>query len=269
MRRVSILAAMALAAPSAAFAEDNSHDFYLKGGAYFSKIDSALRIDANNGSLGTELDLEDDLGLSDRDNSAFALAGWRFSENWRVEAEFFKLSRKETKVIDRNITIGETTYPVNGSVSAGLSSAVYRLAVGYSFVRNDKLEIGGVLGAHVSDFSVFVEGNGSVNGQTGTLRRETRSQLVPLPTLGLFGRYALNDTFALVARADYFSLKISDYKGSLLDLSAGVTANITKHFGIGADFRYVDYGLRATGDKFTGYIDYTFYGPFVYVVVGF
>jgi hypothetical protein len=44
---------------------------------------------------------------------------------------------------------------------------------------------------------------------------------------------------------------------------------VHKNFGIGADFRYVDYRLRATTDEFTGRVRYDFYGPFVYAVVGF
>jgi hypothetical protein len=44
---------------------------------------------------------------------------------------------------------------------------------------------------------------------------------------------------------------------------------INRNFGIGADFRYVDYRLRATANDFTGRVQYNFYGPFVYAVVGF
>lgn len=64
-------------------------------------------------------------------------------------------------------------------------------------------------------------------------------------------------------------MKISDYKGELLDASLGINAMINKTIGIGADFRYVDYRLRATATDFTGRVRYNFYGPFLYAVVGF
>lgn len=269
MRTVMLVAVMAMTATFAAPASAQRADdkFYAKGGLFFSNLDSSIRIDGS--AAGTPIDLEKDFGLGSQKTAGFGLAGWRFSEKWRVELEYFRLSRSGSTKIDRNVTVGNTVYPVNGTITSGLSTSIYRLAVGYSFVKGDGYELGADLGAHLSDFSVFVEGTGSLNGAPATARRETRSQLVPLPTLGLYGRYDLNDTFALVARADYFQLKIDKYKGSLVDLSAGVTARVTKNVGIGADMRYVDYGLRASAADFTGKIDYKFYGPFVYLDIGF
>lgn len=267
--KLAAIAAVLAAAAVPARAEQPRHDFYAKGGVFFNSVDSSIRIDANNVNIGSEIDFENDLGLPSKTTLPFGLVGWRFSDNWRVEGEFFTLSRTRTKTIDRNITFGDVTYPVNGSVTAGLKTNIYRLVVGYSFVNRPDLEIGADFGAHLSNFSTFIEGVGSVAGATSALRREERSQLVPLPTVGVYGRYKLNDIFALVGRVDYFQLKISDYKGNLVDASAGVTARLTDHIGIGADFRYVDYGLRATATDFTGNVDYTFYGPFLYLTLGF
>lgn len=270
MKLVSMLALAAVTMPSAALAQRADDRFYARGGAFFSNIDSSLRIDGNGGAnLGTELDLESDLGLPKRQVLPFGLAGWRFSDNWRLELEYFSLSRSEDVTLDRTIVVGETTYNVNGEVGFGLDTDIYRVAVGYSFVNHPGLELGADIGFHLSDFAVFIEGSGSVGGAPAVVSREERSQLVPLPTLGLYGRFDLNDTFALVGRADYFSLKISDYRGQLIDVSAGVTARIRKNIGIGADFRYVDYQLRASADNFTGKVDYNFYGPFIYLEVGF
>lgn len=255
--------------PSATLAQRADNDFYAKAGGFFSTVDSTLRIDSNSGRLGTEIDFEGDLGLTTKKAMPFALAGWRFSDRWRAEIEYFRLARDRTHVIDRTLTIGDTVFPVNGSVSAGLSTDVYRAAIGYSFAHGDKFEIGANAGLHLSKFEVFVEGQGNAGTLTGVLRRESRDQLVPLPTLGFYGTYNLDDTFALISRMNYFQLKISDYKGQLIDGSIGITAQLTKNFGVGADFRYVDYRLRATGDNFTGRINYRFYGPFLYAAVGF
>lgn len=243
--------------------------FYAKGGVFFASVDSTVRIDGNGGKLGNDIDFERDLGLPTKKALPFGLIGWRFSDNWRAEAEYFALSREGTRTIDRVLTIGNTTYPVNASLRSGLSTNVYRLAVGYSFARGDNYEIGGNIGVHLSDFAVFAEGTGSVGTATAAFRTERRNQLVPLPTLGLYAGYQINETFGLAARANYFQLKISDYKGQLTDLSVGATARISRNFGLGADFRYVDYRLTATADDFTGRVKYNFYGPFLYAFVNF
>lgn len=270
--RISAIAVAALlvtAFPAVAHAQRGENRFYGKAGAFFPSVNSNLRVDGNNSNVGTEIDLESDLGLPKHKALPFGLIGWRFSENWRVEAEYFSLSRETTKVIDRELAIGNTTFPINAQVTSGLSTDVYRVAIGRSFARGSNYEIGGNIGIHFSDFAVFAEGIGSVGGTAGSLRSERRNQMVPLPTLGLYGSFDINETFALVARVNYFQLKISDYKGQLLDASVGINAMVHKNFGIGADFRYVDYRLRATTDEFTGRVRYDFYGPFVYAVVGF
>lgn len=258
-----------LALPSAVLAQRADDTFYARGGVFFSKVDSSLKLDGNNGSLGTDIDFEGDLSLDRHDTQPFGLIGWRFSSDWRVEAEYFSLSRSGNAVIDRQIVVGDTVYEVGADVGAGLTTSVYRMGFGYSFVNNEQAEVGVRLGAHLTNFKVFVEGVGSVNGNTAALNREERRQLVPLPTLGIYGRYDISKTFAIVGRIDYFTLKIDDYKGELIDISGGVTARVTKNIGIGADYRYVDYKLRATANDFTGQVNYKFHGPFVYIELGF
>lgn len=243
--------------------------FYAKGGVFFAKVDSKLRLDGTSGALGTDLDFESDLGLPSSKALPFGLVGWRFSGNWRAEIEYFSLSRETTKTLDRTVTIADTVYPVNASLRSGLATDIYRLAIGYSFARGDNYEIGGNLGFHLSNFAVFAEGNGSVGNAAGSFRSERKEQLVPLPTVGLYANYQINQTLGLAARANYFQLRISDYKGQLTDLSVGATARINRNFGLGADFRYVDYRLTAYANDFTGSINYNFYGPFLYAFVNF
>jgi hypothetical protein len=272
---IAIIAAAGLGATQAsaqdalgAMTFDNSR-FYAKAGVFFAKVDSTLRLDGTGGNIGTDLDLETDLGLPTSKALPFGLVGWRFSENWRAEFEYFSLARETTKTLDRTVTIGDTTYPVNASLRSGLSTDIFRLAVGYSFARGANYEIGGNLGVHMSNFGVFAEGNGSVGTSVGAFRSERKEQLVPLPTLGLYANYQINETLGLAARANYFQLRIADYKGQLTDVSVGATARINRSFGLGADFRYVDYRLTAYANDFTGRINYNFYGPFLYAFVNF
>jgi opacity protein-like surface antigen len=273
MRALLRLAVVGLLAgsSSAALAQRADDTFYLKGGAFISQLNSNLRIDSNStGAIGTEISFEKDLGLGGTSVGPYALAGWRFSKHFRFEFEYFTLERNATATIDRQIRFGETVYPVNGSITSGLFTDVYRFSVGWSFLHGDDYELGANLGIYLNDFGAFVEGQGTVDGVgSATLSREQRDQLVPLPTLGVYGRYDINKVWSLNGRVDYFSVKIDQYKGSIIDVSGGISARVTKNIGIGADFRYVDYGLRATATDFTGQVNYNFYGPFLFVELGF
>ncbi len=258
---------VSMAAP--ALAQRHDDRFYGRAGAFIASVDSKLRIDSSTGSLGTSLDLESDLGLNKSQTLPFVQAGLRFGRNWRVEAEFFSLSRKGNISLDEAITVGDTVYGVAADLNSRLKTDIYRIAFGYSFINHENFELGADLGFHLSDFKVGVEGIGSVNGDEAVVRAERRDQLVPLPTLGLYTRFDLNKTFSLVGRVDYFALKIDRYRGELIDTSAGINARVTRNLGVGADFRYVSYKLRASADDFSGRVSYDFYGPFLYLELGF
>jgi opacity protein-like surface antigen len=263
-------AGVLLASSSAALAQRADDKFFLKGGAFISDVSSTFRIDGNDGQIGSEISLEKDFDLEGVSVGPYALAGWRFSKHWRFEFEYFSLSREGNAVIDREIRVGDTVYPVNGDVSAGLTTDIYRFSIGWSFLHGQNYELGANLGFYLNNFGAFVEGQGTVDGVGSIeLTREQRNQLVPLPTLGVYGRYDINNVWSLNGRVDYFSVKIDQYKGSIIDVSGGISARVTKNLGLGAEFRYVDYGLTATAEKFTGQVDYNFYGPFLFVELGF
>ena len=89
------------------------------------------------------------------------------------------------------------------------------------------------------------------------------------PNLGLYANVDLSRTFSLNAGANWFKIKVGDYKGNIFDVSAGISARVVRNLGIGARYRYVDYGLRAQADDWDGKVNYRFHGPAVFVELGF
>ena len=71
------------------------------------------------------------------------------------------------------------------------------------------------------------------------------------------------------ARADYLSLGIDDYDGSVLNLQASVSYRIMENVGIGVGYRYVDYDLDVEKDTYVASFDYQFWGPSFFIEVGF
>ena len=47
-----------------------------------------------------------------------------------------------------------------------------------------------VLGLHVTNFKVFLQGLGTVNGSAVAVHTEDKHKTVPLPTIGAYGTYA-------------------------------------------------------------------------------
>ena len=269
---LAVASAAMLSAP--AFAERPNDRFWAIGGAFFTTSNSNLRLDnVALGSIGTTVDLETDIGLPVHKTLPYGLAGLRLGKAFRIEGEYFKLNRTGNRSLDKSITIGDTTFNAQANVAGLLESTTYRVAVGYSPLLTDKAEAGVALGFHITDFRVQFIGAGSVSSGSGivtsALAAEERSQLAPLPTISGYGTYALSPVFALHGRADWLSLKIGDYSGSLVELQGNVTARVIKNVGIGGGYRYTNYVFKAHKNDFSGRLQYEFRGPVVFLEVAF
>lgn len=241
--------------------------FGLAVGGYWPSIDTMLRVDSTGG-IGTSIDMEDDLNLQDRELMPFAALQIRLGERWRIEAEYFMLTRDAGYAIDQDLTIGEVTFPAGTGVTTNFDSDVYRLSVGYSFLKRPAYEMGVALGVHVTSFDLGVH-------STGGLLSESADALAPLPTLGFYGQYALSPKWLLTGRGDVFSLEYEEFSGSLVNLNAAVEYQMSQHFGLGLGYRHINLNLDADptltegGSDWGGEFDYTFSGPTLYLSLTF
>jgi hypothetical protein len=232
---------------------------------FFPTISSTARLDFPNTNIrGTEIALEDDLGLSDRKGAPYLLLGMRLGQAWRLEFEYYQLNRTASRTINRTINWGQVTFPASATVSSKFDTDVYRLTGGWSFYRTAQAEGGASLGLHVTQFDMAIAGQG--NGPAGlAFQSEGRDQLVPLPTIGLYGNYMLSDRWVLRGRVDYLSLNYESYDGSLTNWMAAVDWRITPNWTAGVGYRYVDYKLESTKENFKGRVQYKFKGPTLYM----
>ncbi|GAA4753908.1 hypothetical protein GCM10023264_21320 [Sphingomonas daechungensis] len=259
---------MAIASPAAAAETDPS--FNLRAGVLIARVHTLVRVDPNATLNSQDVVFERDLGFERGPDILFFEGEYRFARRWKVSAEYQRLDRENSKTLDRSIQIGDTTFPLNAAVSGRVRSNLYKVQFGWSAVRNDKAEVGISLGAHLTNFLVSVEGQGSVGGSGILVQRdERRSTFAPLPNAGLFGSVKVGRDFKIGARANYFQLKIDDFKGGLTDAEANVEWKATRNFGVGVGYRFLKYRLDLTKDKFDGAVRYRFRGPALYVTAAF
>lgn len=228
---------------------------------FYPDVSTTARLDNSTTGRGTEIDFEQDLDLTDRKALGAFMGSVRLGEKWRIEAEYFALNRSGTRVINRDLSWGNITFPVNTSVSSSFDTDVYRLSGGYSFIKDDKKEFGVALGLFVTDFKASLS--------TPTLGTSQGDTLAPLPTLGVYGAYAFTPKWLLSGRVDYFSLNYDNYDGSLTNFQVSVDYRFTRTFGVGVGYRYVDYNLEVSDSSWSGNVDYKFHGPTLYGVASF
>jgi len=229
-------------------------------GGYAPNVDTTAYLNSISGR-GTTVNFEQDLNLDDRKVNLTVAGKVRLGDRWRIEAEYFGLNRSGSEAINRTVSWGNNTYPIGVVVSSTFDTDIYRLSGGYSFIKNDQAELGIALGLHATDFRISLAATG--------FGAQTADAFAPLPTVGLYGSYALSPRWLLSGRVDYFSLDYNDYDGSLVNTQAGIDYRFTRNFGVGLGYRYIDYDLSVAKSRFNGGVEYKFSGPVFYFVGSF
>jgi hypothetical protein len=262
------LGAVSFAVPANAQSFDDG--FWARLSGNWSNVDTDVSVSSvTNGTIGTEIDLEEDLGFDDGEFLTSFQAGARLGGAWSIMAEYYSLGRDSTANLARDIVVDDVTYPAAATVTAGFSTDIYRLAVQWEFARGENYAVGGALGLHATDVAFSLDGQGRIGNQPLAVQQRRQDVLAPLPTLGLFGRYEVAPNMILGGRAEFMSLSIDKYDGRLLVAEATFSYRFMRNVGVGVMWRYVDYRLDVEREASTARFDYSFSGPGLFLEVGF
>ena len=107
--------------------------------------------------IGTEINLEDDLGISSDETTFWGGVSWRFARKHRLSVAYFGFTRDSSAVANKELTIGDETFPVGASLSTDFKLQIVPIAYSYSFMNEEKYEFGASLGLHwyTMDLSVW------------------------------------------------------------------------------------------------------------------
>jgi hypothetical protein len=258
----------AIAVPASA--QVLSDRYWFNAGAFFPDIDTSVQVSSTQDStVGTKIDLENDLKLDDKETLPSITVGARLSDHFSINAEYYSLHRKGETILSRDIVFDDVTYPTGVDVGSSFDSDVYRLTVDWSFMRSDDMELGAAIGLHATQFEVALSGEGHVGEATLATEARRRDALAPLPTIGLYGAWAPTPRWTFTGRADYLSLTIDDYEGRLINAQATASYRLWENISVGAAYRYVDYDVKANKKRWTGDLAYTFSGPVIFIQAGF
>lgn len=255
------------------------HHFMIQGGAAFNDVKSFIQVDSRAADLGTRVNLERDLGLTPTHTSADILARIRLADRWIIEGEYFKVERRESRRIEREISFGDHTFDVGADVEGRLSITSYRLAAGYSFLKTDRAEVGAALSLYVSDLAASLTGHAHVDGNYVGISTGRYSAPIPVPAIGLYAHYALTPSWLVSGRVDYMDLDLStakwfrkdvkDIGGYVLSLEVSTEYRLFDNLGVGIGYRRVELDGWAKTTVGRGRTGYTFSAPVAFLRVDF
>lgn len=213
---------------------------------------------SEDGSFGTTVDLEDDLGFRESTTSFLGSLQWRASRRSKFELNYFQINRKATHTITKDIEFKDTTFHANDIIDASSKNAIFQFSYGYAFFLNPRFEAGLAIGAHIVGSKV---GMGIATSGGNTSKETDYDFTAPLPDLGIWGGYGIGKQWALNGAFNYLSLTVGDTKGRILSYNAGVTYVTKKNFSASLMYAGLNFRVDVIKDSYKGYFKWGYNGP--------
>jgi len=237
-------------------------------GSFITSNNSNVRLSAKG--VGVGFDVEEALGL-DTTSTVLRVGGaWRFSDNLRHRADlsWFALRRDGETQLGQDIVIDGVTYPTGTQVNSGFDIDVYKASYSYSFILDDRMDIGASAGLYIMPLRFELSATGFLTNQV------SESVTAPLPVFGLRADFAMTPKWFLKTRAEIFYLEYEQFKGAIYDSSVGVEYKAFKRVGFGLAVENFSLSVEAEGEDYpeinlAGKIEYRYFGGMLYARVYF
>ncbi len=230
-------------------------------GAFISRPETEARVDSDSGQ-GTDLNLEDDLGLQSSMTIARLDGHWWLSRRNRLDFSVFNFSRDGTRTIDETIDFGDRTFAINTVVNSTQDLDIAKAAYTFAPVIKDRGFVGLTAGLYVAQTKLSLS-----QATLGTA--ETEGLTAPLPVIGVRGQYAVTDRIKLRGSLEVFGIDTGDVSGHLNDFNIAADYAFGKRFAVGLAYNDVSMEIEASeGDSgFRGALDWGYSGWLLYVNV--
>ncbi len=236
--------------------------FEIRITAFADSADSKVIRDADDGTPGDEIDLENLLGVSDSETIFQLDAIYRLNAHHRIELGYHEFSRAGLTTLGGDLRVGNTTFLDGTELASTFDSEVLRLGYGYSIINDAQKELGVMAGLHVNSRTADIRA--SATGQ-----RERSDVSTPLPVLGLFGSVELGTKSALAAKAQMFAMEFDRLEGYMLYLNLEWMRRFGDRFSAGIAYNFYGTDLESTDIDARGTFKTRHHGPAVFFSTNF
>ena len=230
--------------------------------AFNNSIDTKIVSEGDPGFPGSEIDLEETLGLPDNQTILQADAIFRFGEFHRIEIGYFETSRNGVATLQDPIQFGDELFAAGTTVNSSAETRILQLGYAYSLINDTQKELGFMAGVHYSSLKteIFAPATG---------QRDATDSTVPLPVIGLHGSIAVGRFASLGARLQVFRMDFDRYKGLMNYFSIDFQRRFGDTFRVGIAYNFLGMKLDSRDDDLMGTIEVRHQGPALFVSAGF
>lgn len=170
-------------------------------------LNSNIRVDGSNG-IGTDIDAEDDLGLATAKLEPRFAVRWRPWHRHEFEVGYQFARRTSERVLDRDITFGDSTYHVGGNVGTKLNTDQAFFAYRFAFLAKPRAQVGLSVGLG----ALFLKTALDALGSGGQVQYSQSNDVTgPFGSLGLYGRFLSGNRWSWEAEARYVKVSIDRF----------------------------------------------------------
>jgi hypothetical protein len=225
-------------------------------------LNADVRIDSKDGTIGTEVDAEEDLGLPTTNVEPRLALRWRLGRRHEVETGYQFVRRSVERTLERNIEFGDTTFDVGLRVKSTMDTDQAFLTYRFALMAHERTQVG--VGLGLGAVFAKLELDGLSNSGTVTISQH-KSITGPLGSLGLYGRFLSGDRWYFEADARYVKVDIGRLDARIAELNGAARYSLSRlvalEAGYGISAVKLDIGpkTRITGEEgiFSGLIKYS------------
>ena len=214
-----------------------------------------------------------DLGLDDETSVFWADFTWQFAERWQFSLTATSFDANGFNMTSESGNFGQLEWEVGAALTTSFDLDLYIADITWDFIKTDNAHVGVGVGLHAADLDLdlLLEVGGGIGGIGGVVEvtSETASVLAPLPNVSLVGGVMLGEKVYLSGHMGFLSLSIDKYDGELFSVRGALEWRPWKNVGLGAAYQLVDIDLEVDGTNKQELYDFQFYGPILFVSVGF
>jgi len=258
--------------PSSASAQEPWPSFVARAGTLVADIGSDVRVDGSVGSLGTSIDLENQLGFSSQSTTFFVNGVWRISHRNQLQINYEGVRRDVSRaVVSEPISFDDRTFTANTQVDAFMDTFYISGNYAFAFVANSSVELGVSIGVTVIKIHTGIDVSAGVSGGTSVSRNlsDKADFAVSVPLPGFFFNARPHPRVTIGASTRVIKATISDITASLIEVDAGAGVRVAGPLGVGGAYYFNHEIVERNGTIINGRVEYRFNGPQAYVTLSF
>jgi hypothetical protein len=272
-----IAIALLAARPPGLVAQDTKNyltpKWWLTAGGTALVLSGTLRVDPEGEGTGTEISIEDDLGMERTKIEPRAAVRWRFARRHELEAGYFRAPRENERVLTRDLTFSDTTFTAGLRTNSFFKTDQAFLTYRFAFRMRDRSQYGASVGLGMIFLRAGIDAIAGVTsgGADTAIVEFSREQdfNAPVASLGVYGRWLSGSHWYFDSDVRVLYVEFSNLRAGVVELGFATTYFFSPSFGAELGYHLGFYRVRLDrpsdengflGIDFIGKVDYTVNG---------